>query len=558
MSTTAAVYARFSTERQDPRSIDEQIRRCKDYAARHGFRVTAEYSDAAMTGTNTHRPGLQSLLADAGRRKFRKVLVDDLSRLSRDLGDTWNLVFGTFASMDVEVVDCSTGIGSNHPAARMSYGAMGLVSDGFVQMIRHETHRNLEGRALEGFHTGGKTFGYATVEEPDPRDPLRPRRVPVIEEGEAKIVREIFAAFLARKSCRAIADELNRRGLPAPHDTTKGNKYGRGWQHTTIRSMLQNERYRGRLSWNTTKWIKNPTTKKRRRIERPREEWVVRDVPELAIVDQETFDAAQGRFKRRVPTVAGSPRGRPSGSGKYVSLFSGFLRCGVCQGPFNVITRKVKGASVSLILGCATYRSRGAAICANNKTVTEAKILATVAGELRKLIDTPAYLKLFVDEFTRQLAEAQRSESVQAIEAQITECDRRIKNATDALLRMGFSEAIQAALRAEEDRRAQLRDQLANARRQVVVPHPAAIAGHLKNLVVTLGKTPTEARPLLERVFPQPLVLTPGPDGYSINGGILVDARVGRADTEFEISGSGGLQPEISNHLVLPMRAPIG
>ena len=58
--------------------------------------------------------------------------------------------------------------------ARLVYGATGLVNDTFLQLVRHETHRGLQGRALLGFWTGGKVYGYATVVEPNPPMPVMP------------------------------------------------------------------------------------------------------------------------------------------------------------------------------------------------------------------------------------------------------------------------------------------------------------------------------------------------------------------------------------------------
>jgi len=156
-----ATYSRYSTDRQDARSLDDQRRRCRAYAAQRGWDIVAEYADAAVSGTHTERRELQQLIAEASRRAFQTVLVDDLSRLSRDLGDVWNLVFNRFATMGVTVVDITSGISSDSSSARMVFGTMGLVSDVFVQMIRHETHRGLEGRALAGFATGGKTVSGA-------------------------------------------------------------------------------------------------------------------------------------------------------------------------------------------------------------------------------------------------------------------------------------------------------------------------------------------------------------------------------------------------------------
>jgi DNA invertase Pin-like site-specific DNA recombinase len=37
----AALYARFSTDKQDARSIDDQLRRCRAYAEAHGLAVVA-------------------------------------------------------------------------------------------------------------------------------------------------------------------------------------------------------------------------------------------------------------------------------------------------------------------------------------------------------------------------------------------------------------------------------------------------------------------------------------------------------------------------------------
>jgi DNA invertase Pin-like site-specific DNA recombinase len=81
------VYSRYSTDRQDARSIDDQVRSCRQFAVARGYEIVGEYADAAISGAHTERQNLQRLLADARRGAFRHVLVDDLSRLSRDLGD---------------------------------------------------------------------------------------------------------------------------------------------------------------------------------------------------------------------------------------------------------------------------------------------------------------------------------------------------------------------------------------------------------------------------------------------------------------------------------------
>ena len=114
-----AVYARYSTDRQDSRSIDDQMRRCRAHATAHRYHIVSEFKDAAVSGSHVLRADMQRLLAAARAKNgppFRAVLVDDLSRLSRDLGDTWQIVFRDLASVDVRVIDVTTASPRTAPA----------------------------------------------------------------------------------------------------------------------------------------------------------------------------------------------------------------------------------------------------------------------------------------------------------------------------------------------------------------------------------------------------------------------------------------------------------
>ena len=84
----AAIYARFSTELQNDKSIDDQEALCRAYAAREGHEVVQVYSDAAKSGGSIQgRPGVQQLMRDAGQDRFQVIIVEALDRLSRDMED---------------------------------------------------------------------------------------------------------------------------------------------------------------------------------------------------------------------------------------------------------------------------------------------------------------------------------------------------------------------------------------------------------------------------------------------------------------------------------------
>jgi DNA invertase Pin-like site-specific DNA recombinase len=85
--TSAALYARYSSDHQSSASIADQLRVCREQAAREGWTVTACYHDAALSGASMIlRPGIQALLADArsGSFSFDVVLAEALDRISRE------------------------------------------------------------------------------------------------------------------------------------------------------------------------------------------------------------------------------------------------------------------------------------------------------------------------------------------------------------------------------------------------------------------------------------------------------------------------------------------
>ncbi len=513
----AVVYARYSTDGQDARSIADQIRRCRAHASARGYRIVAEFSDAAMTGAHDDRPDLRRLLAQArakGGSPFRAVFIDDLSRLSRDLGDSWRIVFRDLASANVRVVDVTTGLGSDDPGARLTFGAMALVNDTFLQLVRAETHRGLEGRALAGFSTGGRCYGYAAIQEENPPDPEHPRKRLIADPEQAAVVLRIFQLFAEGVALKRIASELNEKGLTAPNDDGRGNKNGRGWGHTTIRAMLGNERYLGRFAWNQSKWVRVPGRKSRKRVMRPESEWIARTYPELAIVPKELWDAVQARLVPTLPVTAG----RPTGTGKHRgNLLSGLLRCGTCGGSIVIVSRKMKAGLSFARLGCTTHNSRGPAICGNSMRISEKKASHAVIGALKEKLDKPELVEHFIASFKRRAAALQREngDGLDEADQRIREYEKRIANLTDALAKVGWSDALASKLRDEEALLNKLKaERTATAKRAQprIVPDATTIAGYLRNLFPLLERDPVRGREILAR-FVAPIVMTPETEG---------------------------------------------
>jgi site-specific DNA recombinase len=172
----------------------------------------------------------------------------------------------------------------------------GLVDSLYVRELAKKIHRGMEGLALRGLHTGGRTFGYETAALAGVGKKL------VINPAEAEIVRRIFELSAGGQSLKRIARMLNAEHVQSPR--ARKDRVGGEWCPTAIREMLKNELYVGNVLWNRFKFVKVPGTNKRRRRMRPESEWMRSENPELAIVSNELWTAIRNRFES-LPAIWG-------------------------------------------------------------------------------------------------------------------------------------------------------------------------------------------------------------------------------------------------------------
>ncbi|MFO0364935.1 MAG: recombinase family protein, partial [Acidobacteriota bacterium] len=153
MKSSCAAYARFSSDRQSTASIDDQLRMCRDYAERQGWVVNEAhvYRDEALSGAGIDRPGLTKLLeaSSSSERPFDILLIDDTSRLSRNLSDAVRIV-EMLRFRGFRVVSVSQGIDSQNDQSDVLMTVHGLVDSLYIKELGKKTHRGLEGRALQG------------------------------------------------------------------------------------------------------------------------------------------------------------------------------------------------------------------------------------------------------------------------------------------------------------------------------------------------------------------------------------------------------------------------
>lgn len=400
----AALYARYSTNLQSEASIPDQFREGRRIAERHGFRVTAEFSDAAISGGTAHRPGYQAMLEAARRGELDVIVAEDTSRLWRNMAEQAPRL-AELTDLGIAVV--THDLDTRSEIAGMLGAMLGASSEHYRREIGRRTRRGLEGRARQQKTTGGRAYGYETV-----GDTL------VVVPERAAIVREIFERFAGGESLRRIAADLNARGIPSPaaHWQRRQRAADGKWRVSGLHSLMRNEIYIGRLVWNKSRWIRSAAdSSKRRRVENPPEKWIVHERPELAIVDVDTWERAQRRFRERADLFRSGPGGRA----KY--LLSGLLRCGACGGAYIIAAHR------PIRYGCATHRQAGDSVCTNRLLVARDVAEHHILGYVRDRLLSPEAIELAVAamrELAATEAIAAETPDLSRIDAEIAELER--------------------------------------------------------------------------------------------------------------------------------------
>jgi site-specific DNA recombinase len=439
--TRAVIYARYSSDNQREASIDDQVRLCRAYADRQGWRVTEVYDDRAISGASLLRPGYQSMMARARTGEVEVVLAESLDRLSRDQEETAAL-FKRLHFFGVELVTVADG-----PVTELHVGLKGTMNALYLKDLAQKTRRGLEGRVRAGRSGGGLCYGYAVIEERDVRgEPIRGGRR--IIPGEAALVQRIFTEFAEGVSPTTIAHRLNREGVPGPAGSTWGPStlYG-NWRRGT--GILNNELYIGRLVWNRLRYLKDPMTGKRVSQPNPPESWVITEQPELRIVAQELWNSVKARQQGdRTNVMSDTATVRPERARRPAYLLSGLLSCGICGGGFSKINRDH--------YGCSQARNKGT--CSNKLTIRRDALENRVIEGLQRELMQPDEVKFFVERYNTEANQAWSARTVrrQDLEAELRRVQKQLDKTVDAVIEGHRSPEVLKRLSTLEQRKAEL------------------------------------------------------------------------------------------------------
>ena len=458
-----AIYARYSTNNQRETSIDVQFRACRAFAESKGWIVLEEYvvSDSGVSGQSLRGRTAFQKLFDIGKSEkspFNYILVNDTARVARNIRKALE-IFEKLKFNNVFVFYVSQNIDSKSSSAGMMLTVNGMVDAQNIENISKTTHGGILDQFNKNFSTGGKRYGYRTIPKCNGnkdrygQDEVEGYLLEVVPK-EAEVVREIFRLYADEEnSAKEIADILNsnlrQKGEPKPLRS-------KAWLGSTIKGILQNETYIGKIYWNRNRSKKHPETGKVISEKRPPDEWQRREDHNLRIISDELWQKIQ---KRRAKVANTNPR-RLAQVKKHYSpyLLTGLAKCNECDGTIGIIYGGKYG-----VYGCTTNYNKG--LCSNNTKIPAFELEEKTVGFLSQALTDASLASRIHSElmprihsYVQSLIDKQDSSS--QIQELIAKQKTIIKNFIDSIGFGGMSHYLKKALKDAETEMVELKNRL--------------------------------------------------------------------------------------------------
>ena len=331
--TRVAAYSRVSTGKDAMlHSLTAQISYYSDYIQRHpGWLFCGVFSDEATTGTKENRAGFQDLLRECRAGNIDLVITKSISRFARNTVVLLETV-RELKELGIDVYFEEQNIHTISPDGEL----MITILASYAQEESLSASENQKWRVQKCFEAGipydHTLLGYRFKDDHYE-----------IEPEEAETVRRIYEMYLSGKGIQAIANELNREGVPTRFGLTS-------WYIVSVQRILRNYTYTGNLLLQKT-FRENHLTKKKLINIGQLPSYQVSNSHE-PIISMEMFETVQEEIRRR------AEKHRPNSRERKTYPFSGLIVCGCCGERYR---RKTTHSGPIWI--CKTYNTLGKAAC---------------------------------------------------------------------------------------------------------------------------------------------------------------------------------------------------
>ncbi|MCB9437301.1 MAG: recombinase family protein [Anaerolineales bacterium] len=296
-----AAYVRISSEEQIGNfSVEAQKRAIAEWVKSHEGKLVRFYIDEGQSGRTSDRPEFIQMRRDAKSRSFDAIVVHKFDRFARNRTDALAIKSLLRQDYGVKVFSVSEpSEDSDGPMGALIEGIMESVADWYSRNLASETRKGKREKARQGYHNNRPPFGYDITDD----------GVLIPNEKEIEGLRRAFEMYTTgRHSDTSIAKWLNENGYIS--------KSGKPFNTDTVRDMLQNQTYLGKIKYQPYARSSNGS----RSYKQPIEWFEGKHEP---IIDAELFERCQEIRRAKASHHEYYPKHR-------VYLLSGMLFCAEC------------------------------------------------------------------------------------------------------------------------------------------------------------------------------------------------------------------------------------
>lgn len=348
MKYKVGIYLRLSREdekQKESSSISNQRDLIMNYIKENNLELVEEYVDDGVSGTTFNRLGFNKMIHDIELNKINMVITKDTSRLGRDHIEFGYYVERYFPEHNIRYVALNDGIDTSiSNSANDMIVFKSAFNDLYVKDISNKLKSSIYTKKKKGCFIGPYApYGYQ--KDPDNKHNL------IIKEREALIIKKIYQLFATGLSINKICDYLTNNHIPTP-SISKNMNIGQInhisgiWSSRTVNDILKNQIYIGNMCQCKQKKV---SYKSKKRINNPKEEWII--IPNVVkpIIPIELFNKVQDMFK--------SNKNRTSNEITSSLLLKGLIYCKECNHliGFRSIKSKTKKGIINRIYGNCNY-----------------------------------------------------------------------------------------------------------------------------------------------------------------------------------------------------------
>ena len=417
LSDITVVYCRLSQDDGldgDSNSIINQKKILLDVVERESLPNPILFVDDGFSGTNFDRPAISEALRLVENRQVSNFVVKDLSRLGRSYIKVGQLTEITFPSFDVRFIALNDGVDSNKPNETNSIflPIKSLMDEMYAADTSKKIRAVVQSKARAGERvTVNPPYGYL-------KDSNNPKNW-IIDPVASEVVRRIFQESKSGKSLSEIAKGLENDKIfkPDRHRIEIGLKSISSspnvetlpyfWTRETLSAILGREEYLGHTVNLRTR---TKSYKDKRKVDNPKEDWLVFKNTHEAIIDQETFDIVQKMRSHRRSNQ------RYKNRSGHENLFAGLVFCGTCGRKHYFCPQEKNGLNHDHYK-CSGYR-KPIDGCENPHYIQKSALIDIVSGKLRQTIqevhfNQEAFLKKLEQQNQAQFSKDNKRQSQQ-------------------------------------------------------------------------------------------------------------------------------------------------